>query len=83
MYVDSGNVVFSLFLVRKVIDCVHHEIMLSKLNTCGVRGVANLDGFRSYLTNREQYVSIKNLDSNPRVIQRVFRKNLFSKLFYF
>ena len=53
---------------RKAFDCVNHEILLSKLNTCGVRGIA-LDGLCSYLTNREQYVSINNIDSNPRVIQ--------------
>ena len=47
---------------------VNHEILLSKLNTCGIRGIA-LDWFHSYLINREQYVSINNLDSNPRVIQ--------------
>ena len=68
-HIDSGNVVFSLFLdFRKAFDCVNHEILLSKLNTCGVRGIA-LVWFRSYLTNREQYVSINNVDSNPRVIQ--------------
>ena len=40
-HIDSGNVVFSLFLdFRKAFDCVNPEILLSKLNTCGVRGVA-------------------------------------------
>ena len=68
-HIDSDNVVFSLFLdFRKAFYCVHHEIQPSKLNTCGVREIA-LDWFRSYLTNREQYVSINNVDSNPRVIQ--------------
>ena len=65
-HIDSGNIVFSLFLdFRMAFDCVNHAILLSKLNTCGVRGVS-LDWFRSYLTNREQYVSVNNVDSNPR-----------------
>ena len=68
-HIDSGNILFSLFLdLRKAFDCVNHKILLSKLNTCGVRGIA-LDWFCSYLTNREQYISINIVDSNPRVIQ--------------
>ena len=68
-HIDSGNVVFSLFLdFRKAFDSVNHEILISKLNTCGVLGIA-LEWFHSYLANREQYVSINNIDSNPRVIQ--------------
>ena len=60
-HVDSGNIVFSLFLdFRKAFDCVNHEILLSKLNTSGVPGIT-LDWFRSYLTNREQYVSLNNV----------------------
>ena len=52
-HIDSGNAVFSFFLdFRKAFDCVNHEILQSKLNTCGVRGIA-LDWLRSYLTNRE------------------------------
>ena len=69
-HLDSGNVVFSLFVdFLKAFDCVNHETLLSKLNTCGVQGIT-LDWFPSYLTNREQYVCINNVDSNPRVIQR-------------
>ena len=40
-HIDGYNIVFSLFLdFRKAFDCVNHEILLSKLNACGVRGVA-------------------------------------------
>ena len=49
-------------------NIINNEILLSKLNNCGVRGIA-LDWLSSYLTNREQYVSINNVDPNPRVIQ--------------
>ena len=51
--IDSGNVVFALFLdFRKAFDCVNLEILQSKLNNCGVHGII-LDRLRSYLTNRE------------------------------
>ena len=67
---------------RKAFDCVSHEILLSKLNTCGVRRIAS-DWFRSYLTNREQYVSINNVDSNHRVIQcRVPQGSILSPLLF-
>ena len=37
-HIDSGNVVFSLFLdFHKAFDCVNLEILISKLNTCGVQ----------------------------------------------
>ena len=51
-HVDSGYVVFSLFLdFRKAFDCVNHEIVLSKLNNYGKR-VMTLDWFQSYLTEK-------------------------------
>ena len=53
-HIDSGDFVFSLFLYfGKAFDCVNREILLSKVSTCGVRGIA-LDWFHSYITNREQ-----------------------------
>ena len=62
-HIDSGNVFYLFLDFRKGFDCVNHEI-LSKLNTYGIRGIT-FDWFRSFLTNREQYVSINNIDSNP------------------
>ena len=68
-HIDSGNVVFSLCRnFCKAFDFVNHEIMLSKLNSCGVRGIT-LEWFSSYITNREQYACINNVDSNHKIIQ--------------
>ena len=42
--------------------------MPPKLNYYGIRGVAN-DWFRSFLTNRKQFVSINGFDSNLVTMQ--------------
>ena len=43
-------------------DTVDHQILLAKLNHYGIRGVSN-DWFKSYLSNRSQYVSISGHQS--------------------
>ena len=44
---------------------VDHKILLHKFNHYGIRGIAN-KWFKSYLTNRKQYVSMNGADSSCR-----------------
>ena len=67
--IDSGKTVFSVFLdFRKAFDSVDHGILLSKLNIYGIRGVA-LSWFRSYLSNRKQFVNVNNSNSITRTVR--------------
>ena len=65
---DSGATVISLFLdFSKAFDCIDHNILLGKLYRYGVRGIT-LDWFKSYLSNRNQYVSVNNTNSQIKPI---------------
>ena len=56
----NGQITCSVFLdLRKAFDTADHEVLLSKLENCGVRGVP-LKWFKPFPTQIHQYVSIKN-----------------------
>lgn len=68
--IDQGKIVTGVFLdLTKAFDMVVHEVLLNQLEKCGVRGVP-LNLFKDYLTNREQYVSLSSVNSEPRSITR-------------
>ena len=65
---DDGNIGCGVFVdLQKVFDTVDHQILLAKLSHYGICGVSN-DWFKSYLSNRSQYVSINGYDSGLAAI---------------
>ena len=61
--IDNGKYGCGIFIdLRKAFDTVNHEILLNKLEHYGIRD-SMLDWFRSYLKDRQQYVSINEQSS--------------------
>lgn len=69
-YIDSGKYAGAVFIdLTKAFDSILHKILITKLNAAGVVGPA-LNFIHSYLTDREQAVSISNHLSNFKIINR-------------
>ena len=54
--------------LQKAFDTVNHDILLSKLNHYGIRGVA-FNWFKSYLSDRTQCANINNERSEIQTIK--------------
>ena len=66
---DNKKFAYGIFIdLKKAFDTVDHNILLSKLNYYGMRGIAN-DWFKSYLINRSQFVSINGFNSDNQNIE--------------
>ena len=59
----TTNITLSVFIdLSKAFDTISHNILLSKLDNLGIRGVANA-WFKSYLSERKQYMEFHNITS--------------------
>ena len=63
--IDRREFAVGIFLdLSKAFDTVNHNILLDKLNYYGIRGLS-LDWFKSYLSNRFQYVEFNGSILGP------------------
>ena len=67
--IENGKYSCGLFLdLSKAFDTVDHNILIHKLQNFGIRGPA-IDWFKSYLSDRMQYVSIGGVKSDKTSIK--------------
>ena len=65
---DDGYIGCGVFVdLQKAFNTVDHQILLAKFNHYGIHGVSN-EWFKSYLSNRNQYVSINGYESGLAIL---------------
>ena len=66
--IKRNNIAIGVFIdLQKAFDTVNHDILLNKLDSYGICGISK-KWLKSYLTNRQQFVSINGQDSDNEFI---------------
>ena len=66
---DKGSMTCSVFLdLQKAFHIVVHDILLEKLNHCGISGKCK-DWVKSYLKDQKQFVTVNNVVSETKFIE--------------
>ena len=65
--IDKGKKVVFVFLdLGKAFDVIEHHKLITKLEYCGIRENC-LEWFKSYLSQRSQFVSYNDINSNRNI----------------
>ncbi|MCP4485710.1 MAG: reverse transcriptase family protein, partial [Flavobacteriaceae bacterium] len=65
---DAKKLTCGIFIdLTKAFDTVDHDILLKKMHNYGIRGNVN-NLFKSYLSNRQQYVKVNNANSETKPV---------------
>ena len=59
---------WDFYRLEKAFDTVSHDILFEELDHYGIRGIS-YDWFRSYLSDRSQFVSINDFNSDYKTIK--------------
>ena len=66
---DNDQFVCGVFInLQKAFDTVDHKILLSEINHYGIKGIP-YEWFKSYLTNRQQFTTVNNKQSELSSIE--------------
>jgi hypothetical protein len=69
--IDQSEITVCIFLnLSRAFDTLDHQILFSKLEHYGIPGIA-LQWFKSYFSNRKQFVQFNEMHSTERIILRV------------
>ena len=61
---DNGHIPVGIFMdLSKAFDTIDHNILVAKFMFYGIKGLSS-KLFKNYLTNRQQYVSLEDKNSN-------------------
>ena len=67
--IDCNEITVGVFLdLSKAFDTLNHEILFSKLEHYGIRGLT-LQWIKSYFSNRKQFVQYRNISSPLHTIK--------------
>ena len=82
--INTNDIVISVFIdLKKAFDCVPTDILLAKLQAYGIRG-DYINWFKSYLTDRTQYVHFNGENSAKCTLQcGVPQGSILGPLFFF
>ena len=66
---SQGKYTLGTFIdLSKAFDTVNHNILLEKLKAYGIES-ENLEWFRSYLSNRKQFISYDDFKTNMKIVK--------------